>query len=112
MKKYPDLSDIAACSAVLSAQRFTIIFDFVAGGKRFQVKTLVDISLNADPVKRVVVTLKPETEQLIGYIIRTSRTATTMEASDADDGPLGTFPDRDSALDAILAAYLKRGADQ
>jgi hypothetical protein len=74
------------------------------------VKTLVDISLNADPVKRVVVTLKPETEQLIGYIIRTSRTATTMKPPTRPAAR--HVPDRDSALDAILAAYLKRGADQ
>jgi hypothetical protein len=46
-------------------------------------------------------------ERLVGYIICT----TTMEAFDADDAPLGTFPDRHDALDTILVAYLERGAD-
>jgi hypothetical protein len=35
-----------------------------------------------------------------------------MEAFDADERPLGKFPDRDCAMDAILAAYLLREADQ
>jgi hypothetical protein len=102
-------NDLAVCSAMLSAQVFSVSVDFVKHRERFQVTTTYDIFKTChDGILRAVVTLYPETERLVGYIICT----TTMEAFDADDGPLGMFPDCDSALDAILAAYLKRGADQ
>jgi hypothetical protein len=72
------------------------------------VTTTYDISkARHDGILRAVVTLYPEKERLVGYIICT----TTMEAFDADDAPLGTFPDRHDALDTILVAYLERGAD-
>jgi hypothetical protein len=90
-------------------RRSALIFDFVAGGERFQVTTTYDSSKRSHRgIVKAVITLYPERERLVGYII----CMTTMEAFDADERPLGKFPDRDCAMDAILAAYLLREADQ
>ena len=61
-----------------------------------------------EKIAKCVLTLYPETNRPVGYSIR----KTTMEAFAADGSWLGSFPGRDLATDAILAAYLKRRADE
>jgi hypothetical protein len=95
----------------LTAERLTTIFDFETCGERFQVSTLYDRSLSSEGIVRVTMTLYPETEQLVGYAVRTNMlepTLTTLDAFDEDDAPLGTFPDSHSAVRAIGVTYLKR----
>src|SRR5262245_34458879 len=90
----------------LCANPLTLVFDFSSNGERFQVTTRRDRRLSGGGITHVLMTLYPEADQIVGAAHRVSESDESLRTLDGDDNVIGTFPNRDAALVALLKSYV------
>jgi hypothetical protein len=89
----------------LRANPYTLVYDFSSNGERFQVTTERDHRLSGRGVTLVLMTLYPATDQIVGAAHRVSASNESLRTLDGNNNVLGTFPDRQAALVAMLKNY-------
>src|SRR5262245_46507279 len=93
----------------LCANPITSAYDFSCNGERFQVTTRRDRRLSGEGITHVLMTLYPETDQIVGAAHRVSESDESLRTLDDDENVIGTFPNRDAALVALLKNYMGGG---